>query len=77
MSTATVGSRYQVVIPARERKQVGLKVHDKVAVEVADGVIVVRPIDARRFRGIGKDLAERRGPVQYVRELRKEWGQCQ
>ena len=74
MSTATVGARYQVVIPAKERRLVGLKVHDKVAVEVDDGVIVVRPIDARRFRGIGKELPAGRGPVQYVRELREEWG---
>ena len=73
MSTATVGSRYQVVIPATERRKVGLKPQDKVSVEVAEGTIVIRPIDARQFRGIGKELKDKGNPVSYVRELREEW----
>ena len=74
MSTATVGARYQVVIPAPVRRQVDLKPHDKVSVEVEGGAIVVRPIDARRFRGIGDAVRTRKDPVNYVRELRAEWG---
>ena len=74
MSTATIGSRYQVVIPAAERRQVGLKPHDKVSVEVADGAIIIKAIDARQFRGLGQDLKSRRDPVSYVREMRAAWG---
>ena len=74
MSTATVGTRYQVVIPAQVRRQVDLKPRDKVSVEVENGAIVVRPIDARRFRGIGKGTRATSDPVGYVRELRAEWG---
>lgn len=73
MSTATIGSRYQVVIPAAIRRQVDIKPHDKVSVEVDGGAVVIRPIDARRFRGIGKSTRATRDPVGYVRELRAEW----
>jgi len=73
MSTATIGSRYQVVIPAAERRKIGLKPKDKVSVDVLENTIVIRPIDARHYRGLGEALRDGRDGVDYVRELRAEW----
>ncbi|MCE9613679.1 MAG: AbrB/MazE/SpoVT family DNA-binding domain-containing protein [Lentisphaerae bacterium] len=74
MTTATIGARYQVVIPAAERAKVGLRPHDKVAIEVVGDGIVIRLLDASRLRGLGRALRPSQDPVDYVRELREEWG---
>ena len=73
MSVATVGSRYQVVIPAAERRKLGLKPHDKVSVEVEGDAVVLRSVSRRACRGIAKDLYDGKDAVAYVRELRAEW----
>ena len=73
MTTATIGARYQVVIPARERRKLGLRPHDKVLVEATKDAIVIRPVGAAALRGIGSALGKRTDAVQYVRELRSEW----
>ena len=44
MSTATIGTRYHVVIPKREREALGLRPHTRVTVEVLDGAVVIRPL---------------------------------
>lgn len=74
MSTATVGGRYQVVIPAAERKKLGIQAGDKVVIEAVDDHLELRVIDARKLRGIGRELEPEDDPVNYVRELREEWG---
>lgn len=74
MSTATVGTKFQVVIPSAEREQLGIQKGDKVAVQVVDDHLEVRVIDARKLRGIGAELEKEADPVSYVRELRAEWG---
>ena len=73
MSTATVGTRYQVVIPKREREMIGLRPHSRVAVEVADGAVVIRPLPENGWRGAGRDLADGRDATDYVKKLRAEW----
>ena len=75
MSNATIGARYQVVIPKREREQVGLRPHSKVVVEAADGVVVIRPLPEEGWRGIGRGLADGSDATDYVRKLRAEWGE--
>ena len=72
MTTATVGARYQVVIPAKERKQLALKPHQKVLVEQRDDEIVIRPLGGRSFRGITKALRSKEDPADYVAKLRAE-----
>ncbi len=74
MATATVGTRYQAVIPAAERAKVGLRPHDKVAIEAVGDGILIRRIDTSRLRGLGRELGHSENPVDYVRELREEWG---
>jgi len=73
MSTATVGSRYQVVIPREARKLIPLRPHSKVNIEVRDHCLVVYPVNVARWRGIGKALANGKDAADYVRSLRSEW----
>ena len=73
MSTATIGARYQVVIPKREREQIGLRPHAKVVVYVSDGAVVIRPLPEGGWRGIGRELADGADATGYVKKLRAEW----
>ena len=74
MTAATIGTRYQVVIPRKEREALGLKPHMKVEISVENGCAVVRPVGAESWRGIGRDISGGKSTVNYVRELRAEWG---
>ena len=74
MTTATIGTRFQIVIPQKEREALGLKPHMKVEVSVENGCAVVRPVGAESWRGIGRDISGGKTVVNYVRELREEWG---
>ena len=73
MSMATVGSRYQVVIPRAARKLIPLRPHSKVNIEVRDNCLVIYPVNVARWRGIGKALANGKDADDYVRSLRSEW----
>ena len=73
MSTATIGTRYQVVIPKREREQLGLRPNSKVVVEVADGAVIIRPLPDAGWGGIGRSLADGVDATDYVKKLRAEW----
>lgn len=73
MSTATIGTRYRVVIPKREREQIGLRPHAKVVVEVVDGAVVIRPLPDGNWRGVGRELADGSDAMDYVKKLRAEW----
>ncbi len=73
MTTATVGSRYQVVIPRRERDTIGIKPNTKVYVEARDRCVVLYPVSDLTARGIGRDLADGTDATDYVRRLRADW----
>lgn len=73
MSTATIGARYQVVIPIRERAKIGLKPHTRVSVEARQDCIIVQPLGGRRARGIGRELRDGTDATAYVKQLRAEW----
>jgi len=77
MTTATVGRRYQVVIPKAERLRLGLKPFSKVNVEARANCLVLHPMTMHGVRGLGKDLADATDATDYVRQLRAEWGQRQ
>jgi len=74
MTTATVGQRYQVVIPKKERRSLGLKPKSKVNVEVRDGCLVLHPVTTDGIRGLGAGLADGTDATDYVCHLRAEWG---
>ncbi len=78
MGQATVGSRYQVVIPSAIRQQLGLRPRSKVLLEVVDNMIVLRPVKSiASLHGIGRDLADGIDATDYIRQLRAEWSQRQ
>ena len=74
MTTATVGSRYQVVIPKEERHRLGLRPMSRVNVEAREDCIVLYPSTSKGLRGLGASLADGTDATDYVRRLRKEWG---
>ncbi len=73
MTSATVGKRYQVVIPKKERTRLHLKPNSRVSVEARDNCLVIYPVTEERLRGIGRDLADGTDATDYIRRLRKEW----
>ena len=74
MMTATVGSRFQVVIPKEGREGLGIKPSSRVNVEARPDCLVLFPVTSRRLRGLGADLADGTDATDYVRHLREEWG---
>lgn len=76
MMTATVGSRFQVVIPKDGRERLGIKPLSRVNVETRRDCLVFYPVTSRRLRGLGSDLADGTDATDYVRHLREEWERC-
>ncbi len=59
MDTATVSSKYQVVIPRKAREVLGIKEGDKVVFDYRDGLVVLlpRPKNFVEFaRGLGAEI---------------------
>ena len=73
MTIATVGKRYQVVIPLKERKKLNLRPNSKVEVTIEDDKLVIYPISPASFRGIGRNLSDGDDATDYVKKLRHEW----
>lgn len=73
MTIATVGKRYQVVIPLMERKKLNIKPNSKVEVTTEGDKLVIYPISPESFRGIGRDLSDEIDATDYVKKLRREW----
>jgi AbrB family looped-hinge helix DNA binding protein len=59
MTTATVSSKSQITLPAAACRQVGIKPHDRVLVEVREGAImIVSAPDLMALKGVlGKALS--------------------
>lgn len=74
MTQATVGERFQVVIPRQERERLGLKAHSQVWIEARGDHLVLRPVRPGDHRGIGRELRDGTDAAAYVRALRAEWG---
>jgi AbrB family looped-hinge helix DNA binding protein len=73
MTTATIGARYQVVLPKAERRRLGLKPHSKVNVEAREHCLLIWPVSGAGLRGLGRELAGKGDATDYVRKLRREW----
>jgi AbrB family looped-hinge helix DNA binding protein len=57
METSTVSTKYQVVIPKKVRKQLGIKVGQKVQVLPYNGRIEIIPIESiKKARGFLKGI---------------------
>jgi AbrB family looped-hinge helix DNA binding protein len=75
MTKATIGARYQVVIPKNERRRLRLKPGSTVEVQAEKDRIVIYPSATKNLRGIGKDIADGEDASDYVKRLREEWGE--
>jgi len=75
MTKATIGTRYQVVIPLKERKQLNIKPNNKVDVVVEDDRLVIYPLSASNLKGIGRKVADGTDATDYIAKLRQEWEQ--
>ena len=73
MSRATVGKRYQVVIPLKEREKLNIKPNTKVEVIAEGDRLIIYPLSPSQLRGIGKKIANKADPTDYVQRLRSEW----
>ena len=73
MTQATIGERYQVVIPRRERETLGLKAHAQVWIEARGDHLVLQPLTPGNQRGIGREMRDGVDATDYVRKLRAEW----
>lgn len=77
MTTATVSSKSQVTLPAAACREVGIKPHDRVLVEVREGAIIIRSApDLMDFKGaLGKalppDVEARRTGLAISARLKK------
>ena len=57
METSTVSSKYQVVIPKKVRKQLGIKVGQKVQILPYNGRIEIIPVESiKKARGFLKGI---------------------
>ena len=73
MTQATVGKRYQVVIPLKERKNLEIRPNTKVEI-VADGDrLIIYPLSPSKLKGIGQKIADGMDATDYVSKLRREW----
>ena len=79
MPRTTISSKYQITLPARLVRELGLKPGDKVAVQLGEGVLVLHPrpkdwvaYTAGALKGLYGETKE--DIDTYLREVRGSWG---
>jgi len=77
MSMATVGARYQIVIPLHERKKAGIMPHQKMHVTFDGERIILEPLGNIQLRGLLRETGPEYDAVDYVKKLRGEWEERQ
>lgn len=75
MQQATIGSKYQIVLPKEVRKKIkGLRPGDKVTVRANKKVITVKPaVKNWADEHYGKYKKYLKGGVKEVEKMRDEW----
>jgi AbrB family looped-hinge helix DNA binding protein len=71
-----VSTKHQIVVPADARRSLGIEAGDRLTVEVTADSIVLRPRAGKagaRLRGLGREVWAGVDPVEYVRQIRKDW----
>lgn len=79
MPKTTISSKYQITLPARLVRELGLAPGDKVAVEVRDGCLVLHPRPKDWVSYTAGSMAGYYGKTKeevdaYLREVRGSWG---
>jgi len=77
MSAVTVGARYQIVIPVKERNRIGLRPGQKVEVSVEGDRLIIEPLGSVKAKGILKDAGAKADATDYIKKLRREWEERQ
>ena len=75
MLSVKVSTKHQIVVPSAARRALGIQAGDRLDVEIrGDELVLTGPRRAsQRLRGLGADVWRGIDPVDYVRELRREW----
>ena len=73
MTQATVGKRYQVVIPLKEREKLEIKPNTKVEVVAEGDRLIIYTLLPSKLKGIGREIADGIDATDYVSKLRSEW----
>jgi len=76
MLSVKVSTKHQIAVPSEARRRLGIRAGDRLEVEISEDAIILRKRPARasdRLRGLGSDAWQGVDPVEYVRELRREW----
>ena len=78
MTTTTLSSKFQIVIPREIRKEKKLKANDKFVVLTLPGSdsIIIKPIKpnmAKHYRGIAKDVFSKINVDDYIKDARASW----
>jgi AbrB family looped-hinge helix DNA binding protein len=76
MLSVKVSTKHQIAVPSEARHRLGIRAGDRLDVEIDGDAIVLRKRPARasdRLRGLGSDVWSGVDPIEYVRELRREW----
>ncbi len=76
VETVHLGSRCQMVLPARIRKALGLREGDEVLVRKSGDVVLIVPKPAsyaQQLRGLHREVWRGVDPDRYVREERESW----
>jgi AbrB family looped-hinge helix DNA binding protein len=72
MTMLTVSDKGQITVPAKARRELGIKPGDSVEVEVVDDTLVVRPVKSlRSLRGIFAGIAAQH-PIGEWEKVRTE-----
>lgn len=77
IDTVKLGSRCQMVLPARIRKALGISEGDEVLVTVSGNAAIVVPKPksyAERLMGLHQEVWRGVNPDAYVQEERQSWG---
>ena len=77
MEVAKLSQKYQIVVPKKIRKEMGLRVGERVGVYSLDkerAILIKKPkshVDA--LAGLGKEVWDALGGVKYIRKERILW----
>jgi AbrB family looped-hinge helix DNA binding protein len=77
MSTRVkVSSRFQIAVPSKARKELGIERGDEFIVDVRDGYMVLIPAPrdyVARLRGLHRDIWAEVDPNEYLEQERSAW----
>ena len=76
MLSVKVSTKHQIAVPSEARHRLGIRAGDRLDVEINEDAIILRKrpaLASDRLRGLGAEMWRGVDPVEYVRELRREW----